>query len=239
MNRVRLFSTVIAVLVLGSILPAYGQQDRHDQGNPGQGQPAQPQGQHPSKPAQPAKQSQPAPHSPARPQPAATPLPQRAAKPAPAPAPARSQPAYGGAYHGGVKAAAPTNGGVHPSGVPQAPAQVRNGFQQTRATSWTTQHQTWQQRGGYNGYRVPQSRFSLYFGAGHFFHIGGLPLLFVGGYPRFQYDGYWITVMDPWPDTWAPDWYETDNLYVDWVGDGYYLFDSNYPGMGLAVTITF
>lgn len=233
MNRAGLCSIAVAVLFLGSILPVYGQQDRRDQGNPGQGQPHQP-------PAQPSKppQSQPTPHSPARPQPAVQAAAQRSAKPA-APAPTRSQTAYGGAYHGGVKPTAPTNGGVHPSGVPQAPAQVRSGFQQTRASSWTTQHQTWQQRGGYNGYRIPESRFSLYFGSGHFFHIGGLPLLFVGGYPRFQYDGYWVTVMDPWPETWAPDWYETDNLYIDWVGDGYYLFDSNYPGMGLAVTISF
>jgi hypothetical protein len=241
MNRAGLCSTVVAVFFLGSILPTYGQQDRHDQGNqgkPGQGQPAQPQGQR-QPPAQASKAAQPqAAHSPARPQPAIkAPAPQPA-KPATS-APARSQPAYGGAYHGGVKPTAPTNGGVHPSGVPQAPAQVRSGFQQSRATSWTTQHQTWQQRGGYNGYRIPESRFSQYFGSGHFFHIGGLPLLFVGGYPRFQYDGYWVTVMDPWPDNWAPDWYETDNLYVDWVGDGYYLFDSNYPGIGLAVTISF
>ena len=38
-----------------------------------------------------------------------------------------------------------------------AVSQVRTGFLQSRATSWTTQHHTWQQRGGYNGYRVPES----------------------------------------------------------------------------------
>ncbi|MGA1983049.1 MAG: hypothetical protein ABSG84_11380 [Acidobacteriaceae bacterium] len=167
--------------------------------------------------------------------------PQAAPQPTSKPAPTttqRSQPAYGAAYHGGVKATAPTNGGVHPSGVPQAQAQARSGFLQSRG-NWSTDHRTWQQRGGYTGYRIPDNRFSLYFGTGHFFHIGSLPLLFVGGYPRFQYDGYWVTLMDPWPDTWPPLWYETDNVYIDWGGDGYYLYDTNYPGIGIAVQISF
>jgi hypothetical protein len=116
---------------------------------------------------------------------------------------------------------------------------VRSGFLQSRASSFATQHRTWQQRGGYNGYRVPDDRYGLYFGSGHFFEIGNLPLLFVGGYPRFQYDGYWVTFMDPWPENWPPLWYEADNVYIDWGGDGYYLYDTNYPGIGIAVTISF
>ena len=64
-------------------------------------------------------------------------------------------------------------------------------------------------RGGYNGYRIPDNRFKLYFGNNHFFRISRLPLLFVGGFPRFQYDGYWVTFVDPWPETWSPTWYET------------------------------
>jgi hypothetical protein len=144
----------------------------------------------------------------------------------------------GGAYHGGVSTTAPTNGGVHPSGVPQHSGQVRSGFTQSRATSWTTQHRTWQQRGGYNGYRIPDDRFSLYFGPEHFFRLSALPLLFVGGYPRFQYDGYWVTFLDPWPEDWPPDWYETDNIYIEFVDGGYYVCDQNYPGIAIAVTIS-
>lgn len=156
-----------------------------------------------------------------------------------APTPQRTQQASGGVYHGGVRVTEPTNGGVHPSGVPQHQGQVRTGFLQTRAGSWNNEHRTWQQRGGYSGYRIPDDRFRLYFGGGHFFRIGGLPLLFVGGYPRFQYDGYWVTLMDPWPEMWPPLWYETDNVYIEWGGDGYYLYDSNYPGIGIAVMISF
>jgi hypothetical protein len=203
------------------------QGDQHQQGKPQQGQP-QGQQQH----AQPQ----------ARPQPISQPAQQHqqtAARPVPAQTTQRAQPSYGGVYHGGVRPTEPTNGGVHPSGVPQQQSQVRSGFLQSRAGSWSTDHRTWQQRGGYSGYRVPDDRFRLYFGSGHFFRMGGLPLLFVGGYPRFQYDGYWVTLMDPWPENWPPLWYETDNVYIDWGGDGYYLYDSNYPGIALAVTISF
>src|ERR1019366_5622646 len=110
----------------------------------------------------------------------------------------RTQQSSGGAYHGEVQYTHPTSGGVHPSGVPQHSGQVRSGFSQSRAGSWNTDHRTWQQRGGYNGYRIPDNRFGLYFGSSHYFRISSLPILFVGGFPRFQYDGYWIPFVDPW-----------------------------------------
>ena len=116
---------------------------------------------------------------------------------------------------------------------------MRSGILQSRARSWNNDHRTWQQRGGYNGYRVPEERFSLYFGSNHFFRLGRLPMVFVGGYPRFQYDGYWVTFVDPWPDTWPPTWYETDDIYIDYTDDGYYVYDRTHPGVGIAVTISF
>jgi hypothetical protein len=161
-------------------------------------------------------------------------------KPAPQQHPApRPQQSSGGTYHGGVRPTEPAHGGVHPSGVPQHQGQVHSGFVQSRAASWNTEHRTWGQRGGYNGYRIPEDRFRLYFGSGHFFRISRLPLVFVGGSPRFQYDGYWVTFMDPWPDTWPATWYESDDVYVDYVDDGYYLFDRAHPGIAIAVTVSF
>jgi len=211
MKPLGLISTGVLLLFLGATAPTYAQQGQHEQE------------------AKPEKQQQKA--APAKQQ-------QQHQQPASKPA-QRPQQAYGGVYHGGVQPAEPTHGGVHPSGVPQHQGQVRSGFTQSRATSWSTQHRTWQQRGGYNGYRVPDDRFRLYFGRGHFFRISRLPMLFVGGYPRFQYDGYWVTFIDPWPETWAPDWYETDDVFIDYTDDGYYLYDSMYPGIGVAVTISF
>jgi hypothetical protein len=216
------------LLLLGTIPRAYAQheQQEREQGKPEQGQqhqqekPAQQQRQQPGKEQGKPEQGQ------QHQQPANKPT-------------QRPQQAYGGVYHGGVKPTEPTYGGVHPSGVPQHQGQVRSGFVQSRASSWNNEHRTWQQRGGYNGYRVPDDRFRKYFGSNHFFRISRLPMLFVGGYPRFQYDGYWVTFMDPWPETWPATWYETDDVYLDYTGDGYYLYDRNYPGINIAVTISF
>jgi len=159
---------------------------------------------------------------------------QQASRPA-----ARPQQAYGGTYHGGVRADDSTHGGVHHSGVPQHDGQVRSGFTQSRARSWDGDHRSWAQRGGYNGYRIPDERFRQYFGRDHYFRIHRLPLVFVGGYPRFQYDGYWVTFVDPWPEGWPENWYESDDVYLDYNGDGYYLYDRNHPGVGVAVTVSF
>jgi hypothetical protein len=208
-----------AFLLLGAIAPAYAQggQDQNDHSRAQQGQHQQaPSAQQQHQQAPPAQQQ----HQ-------QTPPAQR------------PQQSSGGAYHGGVQPSEATHGGVHPSGVPQHQGQVRSGFLQSRAGSWNNEHRTWSQRGGYNGYRVPEDRFRLYFGSNHFFRISRLPLLFVGGYPRFQYDGYWVTFVDPWPEAWPPMWYETDNVYIDYTGDGYYLYDPTYPGIGIAVIISF
>jgi len=111
-------------------------------------------------------------------------------------------------------------------------------FQQHRTGSWQSDHRTWQQRGGYNGYRIPDDRFRGYFGPSHGFRIYGLPFETMGGYPRFQYQGYWMSLVDPWPNSWANNWYDTDNVYVSYVDNGYYLFDTRYPGIGLAISIS-
>jgi len=86
---------------------------------------------------------------------------------------------------------------------------------------------------------VPDERFRAYFGRDHFFRIYGLPMFFVGGYPRFQYDGYWATFVDPWPEAWPANWYETDDVYLDYTNDGYYVYDRMRPGPGIAVTLAF
>jgi hypothetical protein len=224
MKRAGFISTAILFLLLGTISPVYAEHEQQGEEH-GKSQPAQQQHQQPAQqerrePAQQQPKQQA--NRPAQPQ----------AKPQP-----KSQPKYGGVYHGGVQPNAPTHAGVHPSGVPQHPGQVRSGFAQSRATSWNNDHRTWGQRGGYNGYRVPEDRFKLYFGSDHFFRINGLPMVFVGGYPRFQYDGYWVTFVDPWPETWSAAWYSTDDVYLDYTNDGYYVYDRAHPGIGIAVTI--
>jgi hypothetical protein len=111
-------------------------------------------------------------------------------------------------------------------------------WQVHRAQSWQSDHRDWQQRGGYHGYRIPDDRYRGYFGPDHGFRIYGLPFLVVGGYPRFQYEGYWFSAVDPWPEYWANDWYDTDDVYVTYVDNGYYLFNRRYPNVGIAVSIS-
>src|ERR1019366_7078082 len=114
----------------------------------------------------------------------------------------------------------------------------QSAWQQHRSQHWDSDHRNWQQRGGYNGYRIPDDRFRGYFGPDHGFRIYGLPFLVEGGYPRFQYNGYWFSMVDPWPEYWANDWYDTDDVYIAYVDNGYYMFDRRYPNVGIAISIS-
>jgi hypothetical protein len=125
---------------------------------------------------------------------------------------------------------------LHPS--PEQQGAQRSAWQEHRAGNWLTNHRTWQQRGGYHGYRIPNLRFQADFGPGHGFQIRGLPFMLENGYPQFQYGGYWVRLVDPWPEYWGDDWYEKDAVYINYVDDGYYLFDDKYPSAGIAVSIS-
>lgn len=112
-------------------------------------------------------------------------------------------------------------------------------WQERRANHWEYEHRNWQQRGGYNGYRVPDDYFRDHYGTGHTFRIYGLPFIYEGGNPRFQYGGYWFTLLDPCPEIWGGRWYETDDVYVAYQGDGYYLFNRRYPSpLGIALSVS-
>ena len=126
----------------------------------------------------------------------------------------------------------------HSRRTPEFQHPQERGWQEHRASNWQSDHRTWQQRGGYDGYRIPDERFHGYFGQDHGFRIGVLPFLVVGGYPRFQYRGYWFSSVDPWPEYWGNDWYDTDDVYVDYVDNGYYLFNRRYPGPGIAISVS-
>ncbi len=122
--------------------------------------------------------------------------------------------------------------------LPEQQKVQQSAWQQHRASNWQSDHRTWAQRGGYSGYRIPDDRFHGHFGRSHGFRIGGLPFLVVGGYPRFQYQGYWFSIVDPYPESWANNWYDTDSVYVTYADNGYYLYDSRYPGVGIAISIS-
>jgi hypothetical protein len=79
--------------------------------------------------------------------------------------------------------------------------------------------------------RIPDDRFHSHFGREHEFHMGN-PVL-VGGYSRFQYNGFWFGFVEPWPD----GWYYTDDVYIDYVDGGYYMYNPYYPGSRFSISV--
>ena len=84
-----------------------------------------------------------------------------------------------------------TQGG-HPQPTPEQRQVQQTAWQSHRAQHWQSEHRTWQQRGGYHGYRIPDDRYRQYFGPSHVFAVYTVPVVVYGGYPRFQYGGLWF-----------------------------------------------
>jgi hypothetical protein len=112
---------------------------------------------------------------------------------------------------------------------------AHDNWMQDRAERWSSDHRTWAQRGGYGGYRIPQDRFKLHFGSQHIFFIGTRPVMYLG-YPRFEYSGFSFLLVDPWPEYWAENWYDVDNVHIEY-DDGYYLCNDSYPQVKMAIAI--
>jgi hypothetical protein len=79
--------------------------------------------------------------------------------------------------------------------------------------------------------RIPDDKFRAHFGRQHTLVIKRPTI--VEGQSRFQYSGYWFTIVDPWPVSWA----YTDQCYIDYVDGEYFLFDLLHPGVRIALTV--
>jgi flagellar motor protein MotB len=218
MKMLTTLGTAVLFLTLGGLVPAFAQDE--------QAKPEQKQEQEHAQPQQQAKQpSQPKQEQQAK-QPSQPKQEQQAKQP--------SQP----------KQQQQANQQSQPK--QQQPAQHTQQQQQAqqaawqghRSQNWQSDHRTWQQRGGYNGYRIPDNRYNGYFGSGHAFVIYSQPYMVVGGFPRFQYSGYWFTLVDPWPSSWANNWYQSDSIYVVYADGGYYMYNQSYPGVGIAISVS-
>ena len=106
-------------------------------------------------------------------------------------------------------------------------------WQQSRARSWANEHRSWTQRGGYGGYYIPQNRFSISSGRQHYFRLRSRPIIYQG-YPRFDYGGFSFLMVDPWPEYWSENWYDSDDVYIDY-DDGYYLYNPHHPQVRLGI----
>jgi hypothetical protein len=79
--------------------------------------------------------------------------------------------------------------------------------------------------------RIPDDKFRQHFGREHHFHPGHPRM--VDNRPEISYSGYTFEFVDAWPTDWSYD----DDCYIDYVDDGYYLYDPVHPGIRIAVTV--
>jgi hypothetical protein len=95
----------------------------------------------------------------------------------------------------------------------------------------TVQHDQQVQHADVGHGRIPDDRFRANFGREHVFVINR-PVI-VEGHPRFQYGGYWFGFSQPWPTGWL----YTDNVYVDYVDGGYFLYNPFHPGIRVVIVV--
>ena len=215
-------STTTLFLLLGATAPAFAQDEHHEQeAKPEkQAKPAKQEAQtKPEKQAKPAKQE-----AQAKPEKQAKPAKQEAqAKPEkqakPAKQEAQAKPEKQEQQGKQVKQQARGN-----TAGQQAPQ--RSAAQQQKQRAEPALRLSAKGEG-----RIPDDRFRSNFGSGHSFRIGSPRM--VDGYSRFQYGGYWFGFGEPWPE----GWYYTDNVYVDYVDGGYYLYNPYYPGVRLEIMV--
>ena len=217
MKPVSLISTGVLLLLLGAITPTYAQEEQHEQEAKPEKQEQQAKPAKQEEQAKAPKQEQQA--KPAKPEQQAKPekqQPAKAAKPEQQAKPEKQQQA---------KAARPEQ---------QQQAKGQQGQQHPQRSAAEEQRQRSQpalRLSSRSETRIPDDRFRSNFGREHRFRIGSPRI--VGGYSRFQYGGFWFGFLEPWPE----GWYYTDDVYVDYVDGGYYLYNPNYPGARIAITV--
>ena len=91
------------------------------------------------------------------------------------------------------------------------------------------EHEEWAEL--HHRHYIREDRFVAYFGYGHRFRI--VRPVIVAGHARFRYGGYWFVLARPLP----PGWDYDDDVYVDYIDDGYYMCSPAHPGIRISVDI--
>jgi outer membrane biosynthesis protein TonB len=76
---------------------------------------------------------------------------------------------------------------------------------------------------------ISDAHYRASFGSSHSFHVNQGEF----NNHRFQYGGYSFGFGAPWP----AGWLYTDDVYVDYIDGGYYMFDPVHPGIRLSINI--
>ena len=124
---------------------------------------------------------------------------------------------------------------AQPQRTQQAQQQHAQKAQPQRAQPQRTQQaQPVAQSRGSNGNhygRISDDHYRANFGHDHSFHM--IRPQMISGYQRFQYDGYWFGFNQGWPSGWSYD----DNVYVEYVGGAYYMYDIRHPGIHITLSL--
>ena len=112
-----------------------------------------------------------------------------------------------------------------PSSEKQKPAHEEHG----------TSAQQGQGRPAGKSARIPDPQFKANFGKQHTFAVNRVvtTTTVVPNQTRFVFAGYTFIFLDPWP----AEWLFTDECYVDFVDDEYFLFDVLHPGIRVALFV--
>jgi hypothetical protein len=132
-----------------------------------------------------------------------------------------SQPANGSARAQQAPSERGGGGGQPARGNPQQTAH----YEQAHLRQYHPQH-------GERIVQISQEQFQAQFGQAHTFNMPGPPMM-VGGFPRFQYSGFWFVLEEPWPNYWV----DNDEFYIVFDGGLYWLCDYNDPGVQIELVV--
>jgi hypothetical protein len=83
--------------------------------------------------------------------------------------------------------------------------------------------------------RIPDPQFKANFGRQHTFTMNRVitQTTVVPRQTQFVFAGYTFVFLDPWPTGWL----YTDDCYIDFVDEEYFLFDVMHPGIRVALLV--
>ena len=92
-----------------------------------------------------------------------------------------------------------------------------------------------QARASGKGGHIPDAKFKANFGRQHRFAVNRVvtTTTIVPQQTQFIYSGVTCVCVDPWPAGWA----FTDDCYIDYVDDQYFLIDELHPGVQVALLV--
>jgi hypothetical protein len=225
MKPVGLISAGVLLLILGAAAPTHARQDGHEEDSkaPKQEQPAKPEKQPEQKQTEPAKQEE----KPQAKDQQGQPEKQQQAKQQQD----KTQQEQAKSNTDHQQQAAESNQQAKTQQAKSQQSQQGQHVQRTAAEQQTQRAVPALRLSARGNGRIPDDRFRSNFGSGHEFRIGSPQM--VGGYSRFQYGGYWFGFVQPWPVA----WYYTDDVYVDYIDGGYYLYNPSYPGTRISINV--